>query len=160
MGKWLRPMSEAAEFRRVIRTGHKARQANVIVYCCVDSREVDSRETNRGVEARADSLRPAVPELTAAGGPATSGQPAITLGLIVNKAVGDAVRRNLVKRRLRSIMRTWAMRSFDIANQDAPIGEPHTPPGYSVVIRALPSSAEASYKNLESDVYRSLSKLG
>ncbi|MFW2512623.1 ribonuclease P protein component [Demequina sp. SO4-13] len=58
-------------------------------------------------------------------------------GFAVSKAVGGAVIRNRVKRRLRAIMR-------DVL--------PTLPAGTSVVIRALPRSAEVDYARLRSDV--------
>ncbi|WP_145804690.1 ribonuclease P protein component [Kribbella amoyensis] len=59
------------------------------------------------------------------------------IGFVVNKAVGNAVLRNRVHRRLRAVM---AARLADL------------PPGSLTVVRALPASATASYGELESDV--------
>lgn len=58
-------------------------------------------------------------------------------GFAVSKAVGGAVIRNRVKRRLRAIMR-------DVL--------PTLPPGTSVVVRALPRSAEVDFQRLRADV--------
>lgn len=65
------------------------------------------------------------------------------VGFIVSKAVGNAVRRNRVKRRLREIMRP---RISDLE------------PGSLFVIRAQPNAAEADYAVLESEVVTLLSK--
>lgn len=58
-------------------------------------------------------------------------------GFAVSKAVGGAVIRNRVKRRLRAIMRELL---------------PTLPEGTLVVIRALPRSAEVDFARLHSDV--------
>lgn len=62
-------------------------------------------------------------------------------GFIVSKAVGGAVRRNTVKRRLRALC------AERIAAGSS---------GLDVVIRALPASAEASYDELRSDLVSQL----
>ncbi|MEV0567994.1 ribonuclease P protein component [Dactylosporangium sp. NPDC050588] len=62
-------------------------------------------------------------------------------GFVVSKAVGNAVVRNLVKRRLRHLVR------------------PHLadlPPAAMVVVRALPPSATASYEDLGRDLEAAL----
>ena len=72
-----------------------------------------------------------------------SGQPAL-VGFVVSKAVGNAVARNRVKRRLRAIL---AARKAEL------------PLGSLVVVRALPSSASADFATLVGDVERSLDRL-
>lgn len=64
-------------------------------------------------------------------------------GLIVSKAVGGAVTRNLVKRRLRECCRVLL----------PAIGD-----GTDVVIRALPASAGASYQQLLAEVRSGIRK--
>lgn len=59
------------------------------------------------------------------------------MGFVVSKAVGNAVVRNLVRRRLRSAM----------ASEVAALGD-----GQAVVIRALPPASTASYAELREDV--------
>ena len=61
-------------------------------------------------------------------------------GLIVSKAVGNAVTRNLVKRRLRSLLLT------------------RPTPGYDVVVRAQPAAADASYAELSEALDRCLER--
>ncbi|MCW3844608.1 ribonuclease P protein component [Micromonospora yasonensis] len=58
-------------------------------------------------------------------------------GFVVSKAVGNAVVRNKVRRRLRHLVRE---RLADL------------PAGSTLVVRALPQAAEASYARLEADL--------
>jgi ribonuclease P protein component len=64
-------------------------------------------------------------------------------GFVVSKAVGGAVQRNLVKRRLRHLVR---------ARIDA------LPPGAMLVVRALPAAAERSYLELGADLDGALAR--
>ena len=67
------------------------------------------------------------------------------IGSVVSKAVGNAVVRNRVKRRLRHLARE------------------HVPslPGEAVlVVRALPAAASASSRELEADLARCLARVG
>ncbi|WP_421742616.1 ribonuclease P protein component [Cellulomonas sp.] len=59
------------------------------------------------------------------------------VGLVVSKAVGNAVTRNLVKRRLRELVRArlWSM-----------------PSDAGIVVRALPPSASQPYAQLGADL--------
>jgi ribonuclease P protein component len=66
------------------------------------------------------------------------------VGFVVNKAVGNAVLRNRVHRRLRAVLAT---RLTDL------------PAGSLTVVRALPASATASYDELEADVDGALRRL-
>lgn len=65
-------------------------------------------------------------------------------GFIVSKAVGNAVTRNLVRRRLKSIVDRRLAEGFS---------------GADVVFRALPASATAPYVMLEREVVRSLERV-
>ncbi len=62
-------------------------------------------------------------------------------GFVVSKAVGPAVTRNTVKRRLRHLVRDHYA---------------DLPSGADVVVRALPSAASRSYRELESDLLAAL----
>lgn len=67
--------------------------------------------------------------------PTATGQPA-RAGFVVSKKVGNAVVRNLVKRRLRDLVgRTLSV----------------SPEGFDVVVRALPASADADFEELRRD---------
>lgn len=67
------------------------------------------------------------------------------VGFIVSRAVGNAVLRNLVKRRLRNLMHDR-------------LGL--LPEGAVVVVRALPASAQASYADLGDALDLALHRLG
>lgn len=61
-------------------------------------------------------------------------------GFIVSKAVGGAIKRNLVKRRLRSVAR-------EIVSNE--------PSGYNAVIRALPEAVNTDWNRLQQEVLNS-----
>ncbi|MFI5734539.1 ribonuclease P protein component [Kribbella sp. NPDC051587] len=102
------------EFRRAVRSGRRAGRRAVVVHLLPWSGP--------------DSLRP---------------EPA-RVGFVVNKAVGNAVLRNRVHRRLRAVMASRL---------------PELPAGSLTVVRALPSSASASYDELVADVDGALRRL-
>ncbi len=58
-------------------------------------------------------------------------------GFIVSKAVGGAVTRNLVKRRLRAVAASGLLGGYR---------------GADVVVRAMPGAAEADYAQLQADL--------
>lgn len=66
------------------------------------------------------------------------------VGFVVSKAIGNAVNRNLVKRRLRAIAREHIT--------DLPVGA-------MLVVRALPRSAEVEFSKLQRDFEACLKKL-
>jgi ribonuclease P protein component len=66
------------------------------------------------------------------------------VGFVVSKAVGPAVTRNLVKRRLRHLCRERL---------------PVLPSGSMLVVRALPAAASASYEELGRELDSSLAKV-
>lgn len=67
-------------------------------------------------------------------------------GFIVSKKVGNAVTRNLVKRRLREA--AWSVIATD------------APAGVDVVVRALPASVEADYPRLMKDLRKGMRRTG
>jgi ribonuclease P protein component len=107
------------------------------------SARVRSRSEHRLVAARGRRARrgPIVVHLVS---PGTSGEPA-RAGVIVGKRVGPAVRRNLVKRRLREQLRP---RLGDL------------PDGALLVVRALPGAADAGFDRLGSALDAALRALG
>lgn len=66
------------------------------------------------------------------------------VGFVVSRAVGPAVTRNLVKRRLRHLLRERLGR---------------LPRGSLLVVRALPAAAGTSYAELAADLDRRLDRL-
>jgi ribonuclease P protein component len=58
-------------------------------------------------------------------------------GFVVSRAVGNAVTRNLVRRRLRHLVRPLLV---------------DLPPGIRVVVRALPGAADATFDQLGTDL--------
>jgi ribonuclease P protein component len=66
------------------------------------------------------------------------------VGFVVSKAVGDAVTRNRVKRRLRHLAREHV---------------PSLPGSAVLVVRALPAAAEASYDVLGADLAHGLRRV-
>ena len=75
------------------------------------------------------------------GGTALAAPP--TVGFVVSRAVGNAVTRNVVKRRLRQL--SWERLAG-------------LPEGTEIVVRALPASATASYADLGADLDRALAR--
>ncbi|MFZ7087125.1 ribonuclease P protein component [Curtobacterium sp. RRHDQ10] len=72
-----------------------------------------------------------------------SGTEPTRFGFIVSKAVGNAVTRNLVRRRCKAI-------AHDLL--------PEHPVGLDIVIRALPAAAQADWLTLVADVTRCLDR--
>ena len=77
--------------------------------------------------------------------PSTESTAPVRVGFAVSRAVGPAVVRNRVKRRLRHLVRER-------------LGG--LPPGAMLVVRALPPAAAASYADLGSDLDRGLRRAG
>lgn len=65
-------------------------------------------------------------------------------GLVVSKAIGNAVARNVVKRRLRAVLL--------IKINDLPVGS-------DVVVRALPPAASTSFGDLATQLDRQLARV-
>ncbi|GAB7006534.1 ribonuclease P protein component [Nocardioides sp. AN3] len=77
-----------------------------------------------------------------------SGDEGVRIGFVVSKAVGPAVTRNRVKRRLRHLAREQLSSS-----------ETRLPGSAVLVVRALPASADASYAELATDLARCLERV-
>lgn len=115
-----------ADFAATLR-GARGRRGNGLVVVHVDTRD--------------DSSDPS----GAATSPARSTPAPVRVGFVVSRAVGPAVTRNLVKRRLRHVV---ARRLAEL------------PAGARVVVRALPASAGASAAQLDAAVGRALASRG
>ena len=74
----------------------------------------------------------------------TAGGPTAQVGFVVSRAVGGAVVRNRVRRRLRHLVRERLAR---------------LPAASVVVVRALPAAADASYDELRADLGRCLDRV-
>ncbi|WP_328524857.1 ribonuclease P protein component [Kribbella sp. NBC_00359] len=103
------------DFRRAVRSGRRAGRRAVVLHLLVRDGRAD--------DAAAEPAR---------------------VGFVVNKAVGNAVLRNRVHRRLRAVLATRL---------------PELPAGSLTVVRALPSSGAASYDELAADVDGALKRL-
>ena len=107
-------LTGSARFSLAIRTGRRAGNGTLVVHL-----------------ARPDSEDP------------DSESPA-RIGFVVSRAVGNAVTRNRVKRRLRQLVRDRAE---------------SLPNGSLLVVRALPPAAEASYAELGADLAGCLTRV-
>lgn len=97
----------------------------------------------RGARGASRTVVVHVLEPGAACGAEPGDRPATRVGFVVSKAVGGAVVRNRVKRRLRHLVRVL----LDQA-----------PGGVVVVVRALPASAQATHGQLGRDLQKSWSR--
>ena len=107
-------LTSPADFQTALRRGRRAGSASLVVHLALDP--------------------------TAAGEPLADPLPA-RVGFVVSRAVGGAVERNRVKRRLRHLCR-------DVVAA--------LPAGSLLVVRALPAAAQASYDQLREDLERGL----
>ena len=71
----------------------------------------------------------------------------VQVGFTVSKAVGNAITRNRVKRRLRHLTREHLLALDGMSGRAA------------LVVRALPASADATYADLGADLTRSLGRV-
>ena len=108
-----------------------------------DQRLRDSSSFRRTVRSgRRAGSRALVVHLSV-GEPAATGSPRV--GFVVSRAVGGAVVRNLVQRRLRHIVRDYL---------------PDLEPSSDLVIRALPASATMTSAELRAELSRCLQRVG
>ncbi|MET7417990.1 ribonuclease P protein component [Dactylosporangium sp. NPDC005555] len=147
------------DFAATIRNGRRAGRGALVVHflqSTVEPAPADQPSARAGfVVSAADSGHPVVgagveaPAVDGSDGSASRPSPLVDAtgafppraGFVVSKAVGNAVVRNMVKRRLRHLVR------------------PHLadlPPDTMVVVRALPASATASYEDLGHDLEAAL----
>jgi ribonuclease P protein component len=95
-------------------------------------------------QTRARDCGEAKPEAQANTAPTRDSSASTRVGFVVSKAVGVAVVRHRVARRLRHLMRDRL---------------PDLPAGTLVVVRALPPAADASSRELGTDIDAALKKL-
>lgn len=121
-------LTSSEEFRRTIRKGKRAGRNTAVVHVRINRSAASAPDAGspRAVKTR---------DLASFGGP--------RCGLVVSKAVGNAVTRHHVSRLLRHVFLSVA---------------PTLPPEATVVIRALPASASATYEELSRDVRAALDK--
>ncbi|GAA2739649.1 MULTISPECIES: ribonuclease P protein component [Kitasatospora] len=115
------------DFATAVKRGRRAGRPLLVVHLNRDGEPVGPSDRN-------SDLHPHVAE----------GLPSARAGFVVSKAVGPAVVRNLVKRRLRHLIRERLSR---------------LPAGSLIVVRALPAAADASYHDLEHDLDAALRRL-
>ncbi len=107
------------EFATTIKTGRRAARGSLVVH--LTTATVAGDETSNHQDPA--QTRGAIPRSRA--------------GFVVSKAVGNAVVRNIVKRRLRELVRDRL---------------PDLPAGTDLVVRALPAAATRSYQDLGTDL--------
>ena len=120
-------LNSSVQFRTTMKKGRRSGSKTVVVHLW-DSAESLDGTGKQGVVA-------------SFGGP--------RFGLIVSKAVGNAVIRHRTSRRLRHVCATIAADSPELLS-----------PTHHVVIRALPGSGGASSQDLEQDIRQGLKKAG
>jgi len=108
-------LTSSAGFSAAVREGRRAGTRSVVVHLVVPDRSDETASSQSRV------------------------------GFVVGKAVGNAVTRNRVKRRLRHLVR---------ARLDS------LPPASVLVVRALPPAASASFDQLGQDLDRALTRAG
>ena len=112
-------LTGSAQFSLATRTGRRASSGTLVVHLA----RPDDADPESGGPSRDDPAR---------------------IGFVVSRAVGNAVTRNRVKRRLRELVREQ--------------GE-SVPDGSLLVVRALPKTAGASYAELRFDFARCLTRV-
>ncbi|MBQ0922406.1 MULTISPECIES: ribonuclease P protein component [Saccharopolyspora] len=120
------------DFRLVVRRGRRAGRPRLVVHVL------------RPDQTRARDCGEAKPEAQANTAPTRDSSASTRVGFVVSKAVGVAVVRHRVARRLRHLMRDRL---------------PDLPAGTLVVVRALPPAADASSRELGTDIDAALKKL-
>ncbi|AKK07379.1 ribonuclease P protein component [Corynebacterium mustelae] len=123
-------ITNSEEFRQTIRKGKRAGGGTVVVH-------LKHEKSPKPSDAQTKTLT-AVSSIK----DLTTSPP--RFGLIVSKAVGNAVVRHAVSRKLRPIM-------LDLVSELAP--------GDRLIIRALPPAATATSKELTADVQKALGKI-
>ena len=127
------------DFATAVRRGRRAGRPLLVVHLSLHE---DEDAGLRGLHGEGDSV--AVTGLSSTDPHSTGAASPVRAGFVVSKAVGPAVVRNRVKRRLRHL----------VAARLAAL-----PPGSLIVVRALPPAGVADYADLERDLDSALRKL-
>jgi ribonuclease P protein component len=117
-----RRLRRSGDFAVAIRRGGRAGRGAVVAHLYLPERHPDRPAT--------DTVEPARPG-------AEQQLPPARAGFVVSRAVGNAVTRNLVRRRLRHLVRDRLA---------------ELPPGAVLVVRALPQATELPYAALGADL--------
>lgn len=135
-------VTRGEDYRFVVRTGRRVGGAFCITHAVLRSQEgaggVGSAQTiTESTSETAGAIRESNPALAAMQAPAR-------FGFIISKAVGNAVTRNLVRRRMKSVVERRIASGMQ---------------GVDVVFRALPAAADASFEALEREMNRALDRV-
>ena len=127
------------DFAATIRNGRRAGRGALVVHFLQSTMEpapADQPSARAGFVVSAPTAGSGVPSESAAEAVMSA-----RTGFVVSKAVGNAVVRNMVKRRLRHLVRSHLA---------------DLPSASMIVVRALPASAAASYEDLGRDLEAAL----
>jgi ribonuclease P protein component len=119
------------DFTATVRGGRRASRGALVVHVMTGDSATPDPHT-AATDGRPPTGRTDTGPVRVSGNP-----PPVRAGFVVSKAVGNAVTRNLVARRLRHLVR---------AHLDS------LPPGTDLVVRALPAAATRTYHELEADL--------
>ena len=124
-------LRRSSDFAAAMRGGRRVGRATLVVHLASD------------IAKQPGSPLPGCLPSAETGGVATSVSESaqVRAGFVVSKAVGNAVMRNRVKRRLRHLVAAHLT---------------EVPPGSTLVVRALPAAADAAYQTLEQDLIAAL----
>jgi len=128
-------MRDSRDFSATVRRGRRAARPSLVIHLGSVSTSLSSRADGK-FPVQGDSLGDALAD-TQGGG--------IRVGLVVSRAVGPAVVRNRVKRRLRA----------QLASRVRAL-----PAGTRLVVRANPAAATSSSEQLAADLDGALRRLG
>ncbi|MBB5154296.1 ribonuclease P protein component [Saccharopolyspora phatthalungensis] len=128
-------LTKSQDFRLVVRRGRRAGRPRLVVHVLRPDQARGPGPNRTGA---------ALPEADANTAPTRKSDVSTRVGFVVSKAVGTAVVRHRVARRLRHLMRDRL---------------PALPAGTLVVVRALPPAAGASSRELGADLDAGLRKL-
>jgi ribonuclease P protein component len=123
-------LRRSKDFAHAVRRGRRSSRGSVVVHL-----------TNGGVSPGPAAAGASRRDATLAAQPADTGTEPAKAGFVVSKAVGGAVVRNKVKRRLRHLV---AERIDKL------------PPGSVLVVRALPQAALTGYQMMALDLDKAL----